>query len=325
MSATVSAIITTYNYARFIPAAIESVLNQTRRPDEIVVVDDGSTDETAALVAGYAARGVRYVGKENGGAGSARNRGLRETTGDLVFFLDADDQWFPDKVERQLAHLARYPAAGLVTGGECQVFEGGQPPYLLRRPPLGASRLYPQVLIENTIGNPSLTLVRRACFDRVGVFDEEMRLGQDWDMWIRIVREFPVGVVDGPLITFMRHRHSLTAGQVQARYESNRAIQRRYISQVRSPLLRLNLRRAAQSMNCYYTAAALADSAGRRRLALRYALVAAVLDPFYESRLKGAVLFRTLFGRAAFDQVRRLVRNDAAPISEEHHALSDGH
>ena len=91
MSATVSAVITTYNYAQFIPAALESVLNQTRRPDEIVVVDDGSTDETEALVAGYAARGVRYVHKENGGAGSARNRGLRETTGDLVLFLDADD------------------------------------------------------------------------------------------------------------------------------------------------------------------------------------------------------------------------------------------
>jgi glycosyltransferase involved in cell wall biosynthesis len=324
MSPTVSAIITTYNYAQFITTAIESVLNQTRRPDEIVVVDDGSTDQTAGLVAGYAAQGVRYVLKENGGAGSARNRGLRETTGDLVLFLDADDQWFPDKLALQLAHLARYPAAGLVTGGECQVFEWGQPPYVLRRPARGAARLYPQVLIENNIGNPSLTLVRRACFDRVGVFDEGLRLGQDWDMWIRIAREFPVGVVDAPLITFLRHRQSLTAGQVQARYASNRTIQRRYINQVRSPLLRLKLRRAAQSMNCYYTAAALADNPTQRAAARRYALAAAVLDPFYESRLKGGVLLRTLFGRAVFDQVRRLVRNDGTALGEEPHALSDG-
>lgn len=311
MPPTVSAIITTYNYAQFITAAIESVLHQTRRPDEIVVVDDGSTDQTAELVAAYAPQGVRYVHKANGGAGSARNRGLRETTGDLVTFLDADDRWLPDKLARQLAHLARFPRVGLVTGGERQVFEWGAPPYHLRRPPVGAARLYPQVLIENTIGNPSLTLVRRACFDRVGVFDEGMRLGQDWDMWIRIVREFAVGVVDAPLITFTRHTQSLTAGQVQARYESNRAIHRRYIGQVRAPLRRLNLLRAAQSMNCYYTAAALADDVAHRPVAFRYALTAAALDPFYEPRLKAGLLARTLLGRAAFDRLRRVVRHAA--------------
>lgn len=307
----ISTIITTYNYAQFIGAAIESALNQTRRPDEIVVVDDGSTDHTAAVVAAYAPQGVRYVVKANGGAGSARNRGLRETSGDLVTFLDADDRWLPDKLERQLAHLARYPTVGLVTGGECQVFENGQPPYYLRRPPLGAARLYPQVLIENTIGNPSLTLIRRACFDRVGVFDEGLRLGQDWDMWIRIVREFPVGVVDGALITFTRHNQSLTAGQVWSRYKSNTTIHRRYIAQVRSPLARLNLWRAAQSMSCYYTAAALADTPDQHATSRRYALAAALLDPLRETRLKAALLFRALFGRAAFNYLRRMVRNDA--------------
>lgn len=323
MPATVSTIITTYNYAQFITAAIESVLTQTRRPDEIVVVDDGSTDQTAALVADYAAQGVRYILKENGGAGSARNRGLRETTGELVTFLDADDRWLPDKLERQLAHLARYPAAGLVTGGECQVFEWDQPAFYLRRPPAGAARLYPQVLIENNIGNPSLTLVRRACFDQVGVFDEGLRLGQDWDMWIRILREFPVGVVDRALIMFMRHRQSLTSGQIQARYASNQVIQRRYIRQVRSPLQRLNLLRAAQSMNRYYSAAALSDDPTQRKTALRYALTAALLDPGYETRLKAGLLFRTLFGRAAFDHLRRLLRGGTGAIGEDHQALSN--
>src|SRR5689334_1491177 len=93
----VSAIITTYNYAQFIRGAIESVLQQTVCPAEIVVVDDGSTDNTAAIVARYAAAGVRYVYQENGGASAARNRGLRETQGELVAFLDGDDRWLPDK------------------------------------------------------------------------------------------------------------------------------------------------------------------------------------------------------------------------------------
>ena len=120
--ARVSVVITTYNYERFVAAAIESVLRQTVRPDEIVVVDDGSTDATAAVVARYAARGVRYIRQANAGPGAARNRGIRETRGDLIAFLDADDRWLPDKLARQLAHLRRYPAAGLVTGGEWQVF-----------------------------------------------------------------------------------------------------------------------------------------------------------------------------------------------------------
>src|SRR5438094_1927496 len=98
----VSAIITTYNYAQFIDGAIECALQQTRRPDEIVVVDDGSTDETAEIVARYSAEGVRYVYKENGGAGSARNRGIRETDGDLLAFLDADDRWALEKTDLQL-------------------------------------------------------------------------------------------------------------------------------------------------------------------------------------------------------------------------------
>src|SRR6476661_6221086 len=148
----VSVVITTYNYERFIAAAIESVLGQTVRPDEIVVVDDGSTDGTAAVVARYAAQGVRYIRQANAGAGAARNRGIRETRGDLLAFLDADDRWRPDKLARQLAHLRRYPAAGLVTGGEWQVFGAGRPPVRVRRPPARAARLYPRILIENLIG-----------------------------------------------------------------------------------------------------------------------------------------------------------------------------
>jgi glycosyltransferase involved in cell wall biosynthesis len=311
MNPTVSAIITTYNYERFIAAAIESVLGQTRPPDEVVVVDDGSTDGTAAIVARYAARGVRYVYRANGGAGAARNTGLRETRGTLVTFLDADDRWLPDKLARQLAHLARYPTAGLVTGSEWQVYESGDPPLFLHRTPVGAARFYPGILVENMIGNPSLTLVRRACFDRVGLFDETMPLGQDWDMWIRIARECPVGVVGAPLIEFRRHNTSMTAGQFWGRITSNRALYRRHIRQVRSLPARLNLWRAAESMSNYYSAAWLAEQSEQQGLARRMALAAAVLDPFYETKLKLGLLFRVWFGRAAFDRLRRFLPRGA--------------
>lgn len=118
----ISAIITGYNYARFLPAAIESVLAQTRVPEEIIVVDDGSTDNTAEVVGRYADRGVRYIFRQNGGVSAARNTGIRASKGDLIAFLDGDDRWLPEKTALQLAHFERYPSAGIVTGGECQVY-----------------------------------------------------------------------------------------------------------------------------------------------------------------------------------------------------------
>jgi glycosyltransferase involved in cell wall biosynthesis len=299
----VSVVITTYNYERFIKRAIGSVLGQTERPCEIVVVDDGSTDQTAAIVSRFESSGtchtcptcpVRYVFKENGGAGSARNRGIRETHGELIAFLDADDCWLPGKLALQLEHLRLYPAAGLVAGGEIQVSESGQVLLELKRPPAGAANLYRRLLVENIVGNPSLTLVRRACFERVGMFDETLRLGQDWDMWIRIAREFPIGILRSPLVLFMRHWDSLTAGQVWARYASNRAIHHRYIRQAPSLRERAALLRAAQSMNLFYSAAYFADNTPRRGLALGLALLTLVLDPVYQARLKLGLLYRVL-------------------------------
>jgi glycosyltransferase involved in cell wall biosynthesis len=306
-SPTVSVIITTYNYDRFLDQSIASVLAQTRRPDEILVVDDGSTDETAATVARYAPAGVRYIVQAHRGGNAARNRGLRESRGALVAFLDADDWWAPDKLARQLAHLARYPAAGLITGGEWEV-HAGRPPARVARKPVGAANLYPRLLVENCLGNTSLPLIRRACFARVGGFDEGLALGQDWDMWLRIARAFPVGVVGGaPLLYFRRHAGSTTAGRVWARFESNRAFQRHYLAPVQPLWYRLWLLRAAEAMNAFYAAAALVDDPRQRGVARRLAWRAALLDPLYEPQQKAGVLFRALFGRAAFDRMRGLL------------------
>jgi len=308
----VSVVITTYNYEQFVAAAIESVLRQTVRPDEIVVVDDGSTDGTAAVVARYAGRGVRYIRQANAGAGAARNRGIRETRGDLIAFLDADDRWLPDKLARQLAHLRRYPAAGLVTGGEWQVFGAGRPPVRVRRRPAPAARLYPRILIENLIGNPSLTLVRRACFAGVGGFDETLPLGQDWEMWIRIARTYRIGVIDAPLIDFTQHEGSLTAGKVAERHRSNRVIRRRYLGEVQPLARRAYLWSAGQSMSCFHMAAALADQPARHATTLPLALLALALDPGYRTKEKVGLCLRAALGPAAFARTRRALRRATA-------------
>ncbi|MEP6776135.1 MAG: hypothetical protein ABJA50_11120, partial [Chloroflexota bacterium] len=164
--------------------------------------------------------------------------------------------------------------------------------------------------ISRIAGN--LTLIRRECFDKAGLFDENMPLGQDWDMWIRLAMVCRVGVVDAPLIFFNRHGGSLTANKVLERYSSNLRIQRRYIRRVPDPVQRLRLFLSAYSMNCYYTAAALADSAQppaappHRWRAFSMALSSALLNPTYETRNKAGLLARTALGRPAFDRLRRI-------------------
>ena len=111
----VSVIIPTYNYGRFIAETIESALGQTLLPHEVIVVDDGSTDETAEVVASFGER-VRYIYQENAGVCAARNRGVAASSGDLIAFLDADDIWEPTKLEKQAAKFAD-PDVGLVHCG----------------------------------------------------------------------------------------------------------------------------------------------------------------------------------------------------------------
>ncbi|HEX8597882.1 MAG TPA: glycosyltransferase family 2 protein [Chloroflexia bacterium] len=308
MRPTVSAVITTYNYARFLPPAIESVLAQTLPADEIIVVDDGSTDDTAQVVARYADRGVRYVYKENGGGSSARNAGILASNCDFIAFLDGDDRWLPHKLERQVEQMVRYANVGLVSGGEWQVDARGEHPYLVARQAIEAAGVYKQMLVENFIGNTSLALVRRSVFDKVGMFDEKVPLGHDWDMWLRIAREYPISVIGEPLIYYTRHSGSLSAGKIEQRYRSNREFHRRYIGQLPSAWDRFWIARAAQSMNLYYTAVGLADDRGRRFSALGLAVLALVMDPFYKAKLKLGLVLRSLFGAKMVSRISHTLR-----------------
>ena len=203
----VSVIIPTYNYGRFIGEAIESVLAQSLLPAEVVVVDDGSADETESVVSLFTARGVRYIRQENAGVCAARNRGVAESTGELIAFLDADDTYEPTKLERQVAKFMEDPAVGLV---HCGMREFDSETGETKRLHLdgGEEGVAENLLLWDgpvVVGPGGTIMVSRKAFEDVGGFDPQMKVGEDWDFCYRVARKYKVGFVAEPLVNYRNH------------------------------------------------------------------------------------------------------------------------
>lgn len=207
MADKVSVIIPTYNYGHFIAEAVESALGQTVAPGEVVVVDDGSTDDTVEIVARFGDR-VRYVRQENQGVSAARNRGARVTTGEFIAFMDADDTWEPSKLEKQVALFERDPEIGLVHCGT-RTFDSETGKTLATDLDGGEGWMADNLLLWNgstIIGPGGTILVKREAFDKAGGFDEAMKVGEDWDLCYRIARLYKVGFVREALVNYRNHR-----------------------------------------------------------------------------------------------------------------------
>lgn len=184
----VSVVIPAYNAEPFLRDTIESALGQTFRDREVIVVNDGSTDATGEILERYKHQ-VRAIHQENQGQALARNRGISEGDSEFVALLDADDIWRPDKCERQIACADnRSHRVGLIHS-DCRVIdEHGRPLSAFRRRPLRGDVLH-HLLLYNPVA-ASTALVRRECFDRLGMFHPEPIGCEDWHMWIRIASEY---------------------------------------------------------------------------------------------------------------------------------------
>ena len=209
--ATVSVIITTFNHARYLAAAISSVLTQTRQPDDIIVVDDGSDDDPAAVVAEFV--GVRMIRQENRGLSGARNTGLRNCMTSHVVFLDADDILLPIALEVGLACPVKRPDCAFVYGGYRLVSEDGQ-----RRPrdsyvPMtGDAHL--RLLRFNVIGMHATVLYRRDCLMEVGGFDEVLHRCEDYDLYLRIAQRYPISSHKAIVAEYRIHGHNMSADAI---------------------------------------------------------------------------------------------------------------
>jgi glycosyltransferase involved in cell wall biosynthesis len=212
----VSVVIPAHNAAATIRRALGSVLRQTYSHFEVCVVDDGSSDDTAARAEGVDPR-VRVLRQPNQGVSAARNAGIATTTGPLMAFLDADDEWLPEKIERQVALLGRRPEVALVHTRALRIDAHGREAGLAPRRWLPDT--YPALYRANHIVT-STVMARRRALEEAGGFDPALRITQDYDLWLRIAARAEVAGIDTPLARYHSHPSGLSA-DVRRRYEEH--------------------------------------------------------------------------------------------------------
>lgn len=302
----ISAIITAYNCAEYVTDAIDSVLAQTHPVDEILVVDDGSTDCTRAVVAPYAERGVRYLYQENGGPSAVRNRGIQETSGELVAFLDCDDMWLPDKIAQQVAYLEAHPEVGLV-GGHMWLWQLKDNKRWLERFGIKpGANLQHELAVRNVVGNPSIIMVRRAVLEAVGPFDRSQIWAEDWDMWLRISRHAAIGFIDAPMIVYRSHAPSLSNQKMVARLGGYLDQSRAAIREIEPGWRRAVLLARAWSRIEWSRAGHALKLGVPRRVQIWHAARALLAYPFEDTGEKAKMLVRTIIGDATYTRLRAL-------------------
>lgn len=219
MNPLVSVVIPAYNASGFIAETLESVVGQTYRPLEIIVVDDGSKDGTPEVVERFADQGVRLIRQENAGPSAARNRGIETSTGTYIAFLDADDLWLPEKIARQVEVMEQHPDMGLLFGDMVNFGPTGREPVShFEKNGLGAGYFgdslwmtdaFLKIFENNVIPTPAV-LVRADLLARTGGFDERFRFSEDYLLWLRCARVTKIGYQQGAMTLRRLHGTNLT-------------------------------------------------------------------------------------------------------------------
>jgi glycosyltransferase involved in cell wall biosynthesis len=204
----VSVIIPNYNYGRFLSDAIQSALGQSYPNLEVIVVDDGSTDNSAEIAGRFGTQ-IKLIEQPNAGVSAARNRGISESQGALVAFLDSDDMWLPTKIEKQVRAFDEDPQIGLVHCGYVELYEDGS---------FGRTHLdglsghvalellrYQRPVI---LGGGSATVVKRSVCRDVGGFDPNVSPAEDWEFYYRCSKNTKVGFIKEPLVKYREHQNN---------------------------------------------------------------------------------------------------------------------
>ena len=209
---TVSVIITTYNRAQLVSRALQSALNQTYGDFEIIVVDDASTDNTMEVLGRFEDKRIRYLRREkNGGNSASRNTGIQAAKGDYIALLDSDDEWFPEKLQKQVnKFIESGEGVGLIYTGFLYVSQKtGE--ILGQVIPTFRGNVYANLFMKGCFLANSSAFIKKTCFEKVGFFDEDLRSCVDWDMWIRLSKYFEFDFVPDILTKFYFHENQVSS------------------------------------------------------------------------------------------------------------------
>ena len=272
---TVSVIIPTYNRANLVDKAIKSVLSQTYQDFEIIVIDDGSTDNTEEIIRGFKDKRVKYIKKykKNRGISATRNIGIKVARGKYIASLDSDDEWLPDKLDKQIKILQDGPPElGVVYSNSCYIDESGKNMNKLPKPKKLEGYIYEDLLGGNYVGTPSTVLIRKECFQQVGLFDDLLNAQADWDMWIRIAKYYRFALIKTPLVRYRLHSNQLSKNLGVKIISANRILVK-YANE-------LEIRRRAHSKHYFYIGNRFCHM-GKTKEGQRYLCKAISLYSFY--------------------------------------------
>jgi glycosyltransferase involved in cell wall biosynthesis len=276
MNPTVSVVVATYNYARFLIDALESILRQTFSDYEVLVIDDGSSDDTAAVVQPFLADPrVHYYRTRHLGQSGAKNTGIRLARAPLLAFLDADDLWLPDKLARQVALVGAEPELAVVHTRRLLIDEKGRE-LEYEQPEMPRGLVLPELFRDNFVCFSSV-LARREVVEAAGGFDERLPLAIDYDLWLRIARQHCFDHIDEPLVCY-RTGHANLSRRIEERLAAVYRIRRRFLDDLGGrALLEPALVRRAEAETCHHLGIV---TRGRSRLAaLPWHLRAVCRDP----------------------------------------------
>jgi glycosyltransferase involved in cell wall biosynthesis len=229
----VSVILPCYNGTRWLSRAIESVLSQMYENFELVIVDDGSTDSSSAIITPYLSDNrVRYVYHNHGGFSAALNKGIAESNGDLIGFIGQDDLWTPNKLLFQIEYIKKHPGIDLVHSDYYVINSEERILRVVRGNSFknySKEQIIMHLFLNNSIGFETV-LINRNCFNKIGVFDEGMAGFSDHEMWLRVAGFFKIGYVDKPLVKKRQHDRQLSKVKIESMLDDEFRMVKRMIA-----------------------------------------------------------------------------------------------
>jgi glycosyltransferase involved in cell wall biosynthesis len=315
--ADVSVIIATHNRAAQVAEAIDSVLAQSLKVREIIIVDDGSTDDTLRQLSRYGSR-IRTYHQSSQGASVARNNGIRESRGQWIAFLDDDDVWLPEKIELQMQIAEQNPNLGLVYCSDHAVDEQLRILYTRNALAMNRGDVFEQLLVKNFIFT-SCVIARRDAIEHAGLMDPGLTYGEDLDLWLKIAAHHPVDFAPEPLVLYRQSATGCLSRDTKAAdrlYAMQKIIERALILRKAGSSTR---RRARYNLEREWIASWLAE--GNAYQAFTHSLKAISAWPLHLEGYK--LLAYSLVPSSARELARRLLRRNSPSLLNSETKISE--